>query len=76
MKKVKIEIPIISSAMLPNGSKLLCVENGWVTWYRRDGWLIEISTCSTNDFSSQNNTETIFLTNYEFRLLSRALKIK
>ena len=75
MKVTITKEPEMITADLEKGSKVVSQCNGWVTWVRKDSiGHVHISTCMENEFECQNDTETIELTNEEWKQVKKELK--
>jgi len=70
--KLTVKIPMVVTADVPAGSKLLMTNGEWVTWYAnpKKGPL-KVSTCHQEDFECQNDTQSIELSVGEIRALAK-----
>jgi hypothetical protein len=76
MPNFKITREIVVECNLPKGTVLVPVEKDdeFVTWFRRVGEVVKISTCPIEEFDCQNSTESIDLFISDIKKIAAMLK--
>lgn len=78
MKIVILEEPTKLIANIPNSSIIIRADKEWITWLTRRSKInvYDVSTCETNVFECQNDTESCQLTKDEIKKIAIAVGFK